>query len=168
MFFGWFFWPCRSMGCGILAKQISTCTILLQSLLIKLHASQDLGSILPKDAGSIPALRAKIPYDWGPKNQNKKEQQYCKKFNKDFKNSPHKKIFGKNKVICLSIANKCKVTLWHIVYSLSVTIIVITIHRGLTGYRHWARYVHTVPHWNLDYGSPFSSLRKHTHAKCCI
>ena len=113
MFFGWFFWPCHSEACGILAKQIPTCAILLQSLLIKLHASQDfpggpvrLHTSKTAGAGSIPGLRAKMPYDSGPKNQHIKEQQYCKKFNKDFKNGPHKKIFGKNKESYMPLYSK--------------------------------------------------------------
>ena len=49
-------------------------------------------------AGSIPCGGAKIPHALGPKNQNIKQKQYCKKFNKDFKNGPHqKKIFKKKK-----------------------------------------------------------------------
>ena len=41
--------------------------------------------------GSIPGRGAKIPHASGPKNQNIKQKQYCNKFNKDFKNSPHQK-----------------------------------------------------------------------------
>ena len=41
--------------------------------------------------GSIPGRGAKIPHALGPKNQNIKQKQYCKKFNKDFKNGPHQK-----------------------------------------------------------------------------
>ena len=36
-------------------------------------------------AGSIPGQGAKIPHASGPKNQNIKQKQYCKKLNKDFK-----------------------------------------------------------------------------------
>ena len=39
--------------------------------------------------GSIPGWGAKIPHASWPKNQNIKQKQYCKKFNKDFKNGPH-------------------------------------------------------------------------------
>ena len=49
---------------------------------------------LPSNAGcvgSIPDPGAKIPHALGPKNQNIKQKQYCKKFNKDFKNGPHQK-----------------------------------------------------------------------------
>ena len=42
-------------------------------------------------AGSIPAWGAKIPHASGPKIQNIKQKQYCKIFNKDFKNGPLKK-----------------------------------------------------------------------------
>ena len=42
-------------------------------------------------AGLIPGRGAKIPHASGPKNQNIKQKQYCKKFNKDFKNGPHQK-----------------------------------------------------------------------------
>ena len=34
--------------------------------------------------GSIPGQGARIPHALGPKNQNIKQKQYCKKFNKDF------------------------------------------------------------------------------------
>ena len=44
------------------------------------------------DAGSIPGQGAEIPHASRPKNQNIKQKQYCNKFNKDFKNGPHKKI----------------------------------------------------------------------------
>ena len=36
-------------------------------------------------AGSIPGGRTKIPHASGPKIQNIKQNQYCNKFNKDFK-----------------------------------------------------------------------------------
>ena len=39
--------------------------------------------------GSIPGWGAKIPHASWPKNQNIKQKQYCKKFNKDFKNGPY-------------------------------------------------------------------------------
>ena len=35
--------------------------------------------------GSVPGQGAKIPHASEPKNQNIKQQQYCNKFNKDFK-----------------------------------------------------------------------------------
>ena len=42
------------------------------------------------DGGFTPGLEAKIPYALWPENQGIKQQkQYCKKFNKDFKNGPH-------------------------------------------------------------------------------
>ena len=47
--------------------------------------------------GSIPGRGAKIPHVSGPKNQNIKQKQYCNKFNKDFKNDPHKRILKKKK-----------------------------------------------------------------------
>ena len=44
-------------------------------------------------AGPIPIWGAKIPHDLWPKNQNRKQKQYCNKFNKDFKKcSTFKKI----------------------------------------------------------------------------
>ena len=46
--------------------------------------------------GSIPGRGAKIPHTSGPKNQNRKQKQYCTKFNKDFKNGPHQKKIFKN------------------------------------------------------------------------
>ena len=36
-------------------------------------------------AGLIPGRGAKIPHASRPKNQNIKQKQYCKNFNKDFK-----------------------------------------------------------------------------------
>ena len=47
---------------------------------------------LSSDAGgavSIPGWGAKISCTLRPKNQNIKQKQYCNKFNKDLKNSPH-------------------------------------------------------------------------------
>ena len=41
--------------------------------------------------GSIPGQGAKISHASWPKKQNIKQKQYCNKFNKDFKNDPHKK-----------------------------------------------------------------------------
>ena len=42
--------------------------------------------------GSIPGWEAKIPLVFlQPKKQNIKQKQYFSKFNKDLKNSPHKK-----------------------------------------------------------------------------
>ena len=45
-------------------------------------------------AGLIPGWRAKIPHGSQPKSKTKpniRQKQYCKKFNKDFKNGPHQK-----------------------------------------------------------------------------
>ena len=44
-----------------------------------------------KDVGSIPDWAAKIPHALKPKNQNRKQKQYCNKFNEDRKNGPHQK-----------------------------------------------------------------------------
>ena len=44
-----------------------------------------------KGVGSIPGRAAKIPHALKPRNQNRKQKQYCNKFNEDLKNSPHKK-----------------------------------------------------------------------------
>ena len=38
-----------------------------------------------KGVGSIPGWRATVPHAWQPKNQSKKQKQYCNKFNKDLK-----------------------------------------------------------------------------------
>ena len=40
-------------------------------------------------AGSIPGRGAKIPHALWPKKQSSKQKQYCNRFNKDLKNSPH-------------------------------------------------------------------------------
>ena len=49
--------------------------------------------VSPSDAGGtdlIPSGGAKIPHDlWPKKTPNAKQKQYCKKFNKNFKNGPH-------------------------------------------------------------------------------
>ena len=59
-------------------------------------------------AGLIPGWGAKIPRALWPKNQTIKEKQYCNKFNKDFKNSPHqkKKILKKKKRSCSSFLQR--------------------------------------------------------------
>ena len=46
---------------------------------------------------SIPGQETKILHAWGSKKpkHKKKQKQYCNKFNKDFKNGPHQKIFFK-------------------------------------------------------------------------
>ena len=41
--------------------------------------------------GSISGQGAKIPHALWPKNKNIKQKQCCNKFNKDFKNGPHRK-----------------------------------------------------------------------------
>ena len=46
---------------------------------------------LPSNAGGadlIPDRGAEIPHAWRPRNQNIKQEQYCNKFNKDFKIGP--------------------------------------------------------------------------------
>ena len=48
-----------------------------------------------RGAGSIPSWGAKTPHASWPKNQNIKQKQYYDKFNKDFKNGPHKKNLKK-------------------------------------------------------------------------
>ena len=40
-------------------------------------------------APSIPDVGARISHALWPKNQNKKQKQYCNKFSKDSKNDPH-------------------------------------------------------------------------------
>ena len=42
-------------------------------------------------AGSISPWGTKILHALWPKNQNKKQKQYCHTFNKNFKNGPHQK-----------------------------------------------------------------------------
>ena len=51
--------------------------------------------VLPSNAGgtsSLPGQGAKITHAMLPKNKNIELKQYFNKFNKDFKNGPHKKI----------------------------------------------------------------------------
>ena len=45
--------------------------------------------------GSTLGWRVKILHALQPKKQNLKQKQYCDKFNKDFKNGPHQKIYLK-------------------------------------------------------------------------
>ena len=53
--------------------------------------------------GLIPGRGAKIPHASRPKNQNIKQEQYCNKFNKDFKNGLHpKKNLKKKNLIPIS------------------------------------------------------------------
>ena len=40
-------------------------------------------------AGSAPSWKVEIPHASLPKHQDKKQKQYCNKFNKDFKNDLH-------------------------------------------------------------------------------
>ena len=47
--------------------------------------------------GSIPGWGAKIPHALWPKNHNMKQNQYCNKFNKDFKNGPHQETKKKKR-----------------------------------------------------------------------
>ena len=42
--------------------------------------------------GSIPDPGARLPYALRPTAQTINQKQHCSKFNKDFKNGPHKKI----------------------------------------------------------------------------
>ena len=52
------------------------------------------GTSLEVQWSSIPGRGTKILYmPWGSKNQSIKQKKYYNKFNKDFKNGPHKKIF---------------------------------------------------------------------------
>ena len=47
--------------------------------------------------GSITDWGAKIPHALWPKKQDIKQTQYCNKFNKNFKNGSHQKIFKTKK-----------------------------------------------------------------------
>ena len=52
----------------------------------------------PSNAGasdSVPGQGYTIPHVSRPKNPDIKQKQYWNKFNKDFKNGPHQKIFKK-------------------------------------------------------------------------
>ena len=46
----------------------------------------------PRAVGLIPGQGAKTRHDLGPKNQNIKQEQYCNKFHKDFKNGLQKQF----------------------------------------------------------------------------
>ena len=61
-----------------------------------MELSEKLGKVetLPTNAegsGSIPGWGVRIPDASWPENQNIKQKQYCYKFNKGFKSSPHQK-----------------------------------------------------------------------------
>ena len=70
-----------------------------KGVLKKNHADGDFSGglvvqILPptaRGAGLIPGRGAKTPHA----SQLKNQEQYCNKFNKDFKNGPHQKILKK-------------------------------------------------------------------------
>ena len=47
------------------------------------------------DSSSTPGQGLKIPHALRQKNQIIKQKQYCNKFNKDYKNGPHQKLFKK-------------------------------------------------------------------------
>ena len=51
--------------------------------------------------GWIPGQEAKLLHVSWPKNPNIKHKQYCKKFNKDFKNGPHEKNLQKKRLLHL-------------------------------------------------------------------
>ena len=102
------FWKGLSLGCPSRGKILhwGGCPILHKGPLAesKLRHRDFPGGPVVKSspsyargAGSIPGRGAKFPHASGPKNQNIKQKQYCNKFNKDFKNGPHKKKSLKNK-----------------------------------------------------------------------
>ena len=47
--------------------------------------------ISPSNVGLIPGQISKIPRASWPENQNRRQKQYCNKYNKDFNNCPHQK-----------------------------------------------------------------------------
>ena len=47
------------------------------------------------DTSSIPGWRTKIPHAWRPKYQSIKQKHYCNKFNEDFKNGTHQRMYKK-------------------------------------------------------------------------
>ena len=51
------------------------------------------------DVGLISGLEIKIPHGLQPQNQNINQKQYCNKFNKDFKNGPHKTLKKKKSTV---------------------------------------------------------------------
>ena len=68
-----------------------------------LESDRNMGTSLPvqwlrlqasnaRGVGSIPGQGATIPCAQHPKNWNIKQKQHCDKFNKDFKNGPHKYV----------------------------------------------------------------------------
>ena len=55
-----------------------------------------------EDMDSIQGQGAKIPHTFWPKKQNRKQKQYCNKFNKDLKNCLYQKSLKKKIQICLA------------------------------------------------------------------
>ena len=72
-------------GCGNLQVKLRKAWDSPGSPVVKLSPS-DAGR-----AGSIPLGRAGAPHALWSKNQDVKQQRYCNRFNKDFKNCPHQK-----------------------------------------------------------------------------
>ena len=81
---------------GFLTKQIQ-----LSSLYLKILSPPMQGAQVQSLFGE---LRPHMP--WGPKPKNVKQRQYCDKFNKDFKNGPHKKKSLKTLKTIGSLLNK--------------------------------------------------------------
>ena len=61
----------------------------------------------------ISGLGVKIPHVFWPKHQKVRQKRHCNKFNKDFKNGPHKKNIKKINMGKLSLLNVLGFTQGH-------------------------------------------------------
>ena len=79
---------------NVLSKKVSRSDLYFKRLLSGDFPGSPVVETSPsiaENVGWIPGQEAKILHISSPKNPNIKHKQYCKKFNKDFKNGPHLK-----------------------------------------------------------------------------
>ena len=79
---------------NVLNKKVSRSDSYFKRLLWQDFPGSPVVETSPSNAqgvGWIPDQKAKILHVSWPKNPNIRYKQYCKKFNKDFKNGPHQK-----------------------------------------------------------------------------
>ena len=80
--------------------------------------------------GSFPGWGTKIPHASWTKNKYIKQKQYCNKFNKDFKNGPHRKNLlrkSQGKREMKSVFTKDPVCIWYFIQRLLPGLILVTI-----------------------------------------
>ena len=79
---------------NVLNKKVSRSDSYFKRLLCRVFPESPVVETSPSNAqgvGWIPDQKAKILHVSWPKNPNIRYKQYCKKFNKDFKNGPNQK-----------------------------------------------------------------------------